>query len=119
MEQRPLPKHVIEPELAEPRLELIPGLAGAEPEVEPDEPEAEAEERGDEEPEDEGDAGSLDAPAQTQDPLRLYVRQIGDGPLLTREAERVLARRKDQGDEEAKKQLIEANLRLVMTITRH
>jgi RNA polymerase primary sigma factor len=55
----------------------------------------------------------------TSDPLRLYVRQIGDGPLLTREEERELARRKDLGDEEAKRKLIESNLRLVMSITRH
>ena len=55
----------------------------------------------------------------TSDPLRIYVRQIGDGPLLTREEERELARRKDAGDEAAKRKLIEANLRLVMSITRH
>jgi RNA polymerase primary sigma factor len=60
----------------------------------------------------------LPAPA-TSDPLRLYVRQIGDGPLLTREEERELARRKDAGDEDAKRKLIESNLRLVMSITRH
>jgi len=59
------------------------------------------------------------APRTTSDPLRLYVRQIGDGPLLTREEERELARRKDAGDEQAKRKLIEANLRLVMSITRH
>ena len=55
----------------------------------------------------------------TQDPLKLYVRQIGDGPLLTVQEERELARRKDEGDEEAKKKLIESNLRLVMSITRN
>ena len=55
----------------------------------------------------------------TSDPLRLYVRQIGDGPLLTREEERELARRKDAGDEAAKRKLIESNLRLVMSITRN
>jgi len=54
-----------------------------------------------------------------EDPLKLYVRQIGGGPLLTREEERELARRKDEGDEEAKKRLIESNLRLVMAITRN
>jgi len=54
----------------------------------------------------------------TNDPLRLYVRQIGDGPLLSREEERELARRKDEGDEQAKRKLIESNLRLVMSITR-
>ena len=59
------------------------------------------------------------AQKSTSDPLRLYVRQIGDGPLLTREEERELARRKDEGDEEAKKKLIESNLRLVMSITRN
>jgi len=53
------------------------------------------------------------------DPLKLYVRQIGGGALLTREEERELARRKDEGDEAAKKRLIEANLRLVMAITRN
>jgi RNA polymerase primary sigma factor len=73
----------------------------------------------DEEP---GDASEKTAPvakAPTSDPLRLYVRQIGDGPLLTREEERELARRKDAGDEKAKRKLIESNLRLVMSITRH
>jgi RNA polymerase primary sigma factor len=59
------------------------------------------------------------AQKSTSDPLRLYVRQIGDGPLLTREEERELARRKDAGDEAAKSKLIESNLRLVMSITRH
>jgi RNA polymerase primary sigma factor len=56
---------------------------------------------------------------QTSDPLKLYVRQIGDGPLLTPAEERELARRKDEGDEDAKSKLIESNLRLVMSITRH
>jgi len=56
---------------------------------------------------------------KAEDPLRLYVRQIGNGALLTREEERELARRKDAGDEAAKRQLIESNLRLVMAITRN
>jgi RNA polymerase primary sigma factor len=59
------------------------------------------------------------APEPTQDPLKLYVRQIGDGRLLTPVEERELARRKDEGDEEAKRKLIECNLRLVMSITRN
>ncbi len=58
-------------------------------------------------------AGAVD------DPLKLYVRSIGNGRLLTREEERELARRKDEGDEGAKRRLIEANLRLVMSITRN
>ena len=53
------------------------------------------------------------------DPLKLYVRQIGDGRLLTPAQERELARRKDAGDEAAKRKLIESNLRLVMSITRN
>jgi RNA polymerase primary sigma factor len=57
--------------------------------------------------------------AATQDPLKLYVCQIGDGRLLTPAEERELARRKDEGDEEAKRKLIESNLRLVMSITRN
>jgi RNA polymerase primary sigma factor len=65
------------------------------------------------EPEDE------ESEPQLRDPLKLYVRQIGDGRLLTRDEERELARRKDAGDEEAKRRLIEGNLRLVMSITRN
>ena len=54
-----------------------------------------------------------------QDPLKLYVRAIGDGRLLTPVEERELARRKDEGDVLAKRKLIESNLRLVMSITRN
>jgi RNA polymerase primary sigma factor len=57
--------------------------------------------------------------SQVDDPLKLYMRQIGKGPLLTRVQERELGRRKDEGDEKAKRRLIEANLRLVMSITRN
>jgi RNA polymerase primary sigma factor len=63
--------------------------------------------------------GSASEHVPAEDPLKLYVRQIGGGALLTREEERELARRKDAGDEVAKRQLIESNLRLVMAITRN
>jgi RNA polymerase primary sigma factor len=63
--------------------------------------------------------GSASEHVPAEDPLKLYVRQIGGGALLTREEERELARRKDEGDEAAKRQLIESNLRLVMAITRN
>ncbi|HLX20601.1 MAG TPA: sigma-70 family RNA polymerase sigma factor [Gaiellaceae bacterium] len=67
----------------------------------------------------EGDVEATEeTPSQLDDPLKLYIRSIGDGRLLTREEERELARRKDAGDELAKRQLIESNLRLVMSITR-
>jgi len=112
MEQRPLPEHPLEPPVAEPRLELVPALESAEVEPEPEVDEVEPD------GEDETDAAP-EAPEATQDPLKLYVRQIGDGRLLTPGEERELARRKDEGDEEAKRRLIESNLRLVMSITRH
>jgi RNA polymerase primary sigma factor len=56
--------------------------------------------------------------ADLEDPLLLYVRTLDDR-LLTVAEERELARRKDAGDEHAKQRLIEANLRLVMSVTRH
>src|SRR5690606_37916512 len=55
----------------------------------------------------------------TADPLKLYVRALGDGRLLTAAEELELARRKDLGDLDAKRRLIEGNLRLVMSITRN
>src|SRR5438067_12667774 len=63
--------------------------------------------------------GRVEQEAPSEDPLKLYVRSIGSGALLTREEERELARRKDEGDEEAKRQLIESNLRPVMATTRN
>jgi RNA polymerase primary sigma factor len=56
--------------------------------------------------------------ADDVDLLRTYVRQIGNGPLLTRTQESQLARRKDAGDEWAKRQLVECNLRLVISIAK-
>jgi RNA polymerase primary sigma factor len=75
------------------------------------------EEEAEEEEQEEAEERAVAGP--TQDPLKLYVRQIGDGPLLTPAEERELARRKDEGDEAAKRRLIESNLRLVMSITRN
>jgi RNA polymerase primary sigma factor len=56
--------------------------------------------------------------AASIDLLHTYVRQIGDGALLTRAEELELARRKDMGDERAKQQLVESNLRLVIAMAR-
>ena len=83
----------------QPKLELVPTL---------DEPDAEPAAK-----------DEFDAAGPTQDPLKLYLRQIGDGRLLTAAEERALAQRKDEGDEDAKRRLVEANLRLVMSITRN
>jgi RNA polymerase primary sigma factor len=93
-----------EREAVEPALELLPALDEAveEEEEEPDNAFLSENER-----------------LQSADPLKLYVRQIGDGRLLTPAEERELARRKDMGDEAAKQRLIECNLRLVMSITRN
>jgi RNA polymerase primary sigma factor len=106
--QRPVSKlPEPEPESAEteePKLELVEDPAALDAPVDEDEKE---------------EAREKLVPGPTQDPLKLYVRQIGDGPLLTAQEERELARRKDEGDEEAKKKLIESNLRLVMSITRN
>ncbi len=52
------------------------------------------------------------------DLLRTYVRQIGNGRLLTAQEESLLARRKDAGDMRAKARLIECNLRLVISIAK-
>ena len=54
----------------------------------------------------------------TDDPVRMYFKEIGKVPLLTADEERELAIRIEQGDEEAKKKLCESNLRLVVSIAR-
>ncbi len=105
VEHQPLAESRASTPAAEPRLELLPAPpAAAEPDEALEDPELEID---------------LDFEPATQDPLKLYVRAIGDGKLLTPPEERELARRKDQGDDDAKRKLIESNLRLVMSITRH
>lgn len=54
----------------------------------------------------------------TEDPVRMYLKEIGTVPLLTAEEELGLAKRKAEGDEHAKDRLIEANLRLVVSIAK-
>ncbi|MCU6798911.1 RNA polymerase sigma factor RpoD [Alitiscatomonas aceti] len=53
-----------------------------------------------------------------EDPVRMYLKEIGKVPLLTSEEEIELAKRMELGDEEAKKKLAEANLRLVVSIAK-
>ena len=52
------------------------------------------------------------------DPVRLYLKEIGKVPLLTGDEEMALARRMEAGDDSAKKELAEANLRLVVSIAK-
>ena len=53
-----------------------------------------------------------------EDPVRMYLKEIGKVPLLTAEEEVELAQRMEEGDMEAKKKLAEANLRLVVSIAK-
>ena len=53
-----------------------------------------------------------------EDPVRMYLKEIGKVPLLSAEEEIEYAQRMEEGDEEAKKRLAEANLRLVVSIAK-
>ena len=59
-----------------------------------------------------------DIPELTQDSIQMYLREIGKIPLLNGEEEVALAKRKERNDKEAEKRLIEANLRLVVSIAK-
>ncbi len=70
-------------------------------------------------PEDEKTAPKLDLTVEPSlDSLRLYLREIGKVPLLTADQEVALAKRIERGDMGAKKHMIEANLRLVVSIAK-
>ena len=64
-----------------------------------------------------GDFGRLDDIPLT-DPVRMYLREIGKVSLLTAEEEVVLAQRMEEGDVKAKQKLVDANLRLVVSIAK-
>ena len=70
-----------------------------------------------EEIEEELQIGAL-ADKASSDPVRVYLREIGRFPLLTAEEEVELAKRVEKGDEEARRRLIQANLRLVVSIAK-
>lgn len=61
---------------------------------------------------------SLPKGIAVDDPVRMYLKEIGKVPLLSAEEEIELAKRMENGDEEAKKRLCEANLRLVVSIAK-
>lgn len=66
----------------------------------------------------EKDAVDLLEGVGTEDPVRMYLKEIGTVPLLTAEEEVELAKRKAKGDKTAKEKLVEANLRLVVSIAK-
>ncbi|MBA9085662.1 RNA polymerase primary sigma factor [Fontibacillus solani] len=65
-------------------------------------------------------SGDLSLPpgVKIDDPVRMYLKEIGRVPLLSADEEIELAQRIEKGDEEAKRRLAEANLRLVVSIAR-
>lgn len=62
--------------------------------------------------------GSFDLGTISQDSIQMYLREIGKIPLLTAEEEVSLAKRKERGDKAADRKMIEANLRLVVSIAK-
>ena len=76
--------------------------------------------KGDDEDEEEVDLNAINLleGIGTEDPVRMYLKEIGKVPLLSAEEELNLAKRKSEGDQHAKDRLIEANLRLVVSIAK-
>ena len=61
---------------------------------------------------------SIPEGVSVEDPVRMYLKEIGKVPLLTADEEVELAKKMEEGDEEARKKLAEANLRLVVSIAK-
>ena len=66
----------------------------------------------------EGDFEELERNMSIDDPVRMYLKEIGKVPLLNADEELELAQRMENGDEDAKQRLCEANLRLVVSIAK-
>ena len=97
------------PEPGEVELELIKKVKAEEDDVVPE----------DAEDEDEAEVDlSVPEGVGIDDPVRMYLKEIGRVPLLSADEEIQLAKRMEQGDEEAKRRLAEANLRLVVSIAK-
>lgn len=64
------------------------------------------------------DVKNIDLSALSADSIQMYLKEIGRVPLLSSEEEVELSKRKEKGDREAEKRLIEANLRLVVSIAK-
>ncbi len=98
-------------------IEVVAEAGDEEHAVDDDGP-AEAEEGSDDEEEIEPADISVPDGVRLDDPVRMYLKEIGRVPLLSSEEEVNLAKRMEQGDEDAKKRLVEANLRLVVSIAK-
>ena len=70
-------------------------------------------------PDEEAAAGAAAETGNTEDTMRMYLKEIGKTELLSYEEENRLAKAMEEGDEEAKKRLTESNLRLVVSIAKH
>ena len=85
-------------------------------------PEEEGEETPNEEDKEDVDMEAIDLSipegVNVEDPVKMYLKEIGKAPLLTAEQEVELGKRIEQGDEDAKKHLAESNLRLVVSIAK-
>ncbi len=88
------------PEATGDEFEAVPFI---EPDIEPEEEEVDI---------------SIPEGITIDDPVRMYLKEIGKVPLLSSEDEILLAQRMEEGDTEAKKRLAEANLRLVVSIAK-
>ena len=64
------------------------------------------------------DTEELSESMSVNDPVRMYLKEIGKIPLLTVEEEQVMAQKMADGDEEAHNKMVEANLRLVVSIAK-
>ena len=86
--------------------------------AEKDELEPTPEELGETPEEEVADIDTMADTLSADDPVRIYLKEIGKVPLLSSEEERALAEKTAEGDEEAKRRMMEANLRLVVSIAK-
>ncbi|MCQ2550569.1 MAG: RNA polymerase sigma factor RpoD [Clostridia bacterium] len=101
-------------------LDMLDGAEDDEPKDELDMIESEKELEEDVVIDDNGEINidAISKDISVDDPVRMYLKEIGKVPLLTGDEEIELAKRMEEGDEEAKQRLIEANLRLVVSIAK-
>ena len=104
--------------LEESGIEVMPLIVNEDFDFESLEPDSEAELEELVEAAETDDLTDMPKGVAVDDPVRMYLKEIGKVPLLTAEEEMDLAQRMEMGDEEAKNRLVEANLRLVVSIAK-